>query len=171
MKEQLYHDSSQFIKKQFPITLVSDGVSSPANIGSLFRLSDSFGVEKIYFCGKEISIVSKRMIRTARSTHHIIPYQQKDNITDIIKQLIAENYIILTLEITKNSIPVSDYKPKHNQKIALIIGEENIGVSEKILSMATQSIHINMYGNNSSMNVATATAIALYEITNNLSIK
>ncbi len=165
MDQQLHHDNNRFIKKQFPITLVCDRVNSPANIGSIFRIADSFSVEKIYFCGEDITVVSKRMLRTARSTHEIIPYQQSEEISEVIEQLITEDYTILSLEITQHSIPVSEYVIKPLEKIALVIGEENFGVSEKVIQVSKESLHINMYGNNSSMNVATATGIALYEIT------
>ncbi len=170
MSEQLHHTTTQFVKNKFPITLICDRVNSPANIGSLFRIADSFGIEQIYFCGEGIEIISKRMQRTARATHQIVPYYQKENLIDTIDSLKNKGYTLLALEITSTSIPVEKYKPTTDQKIALIIGEENFGVSTDALKKVQQSVHINMYGNNSSMNVATATAIALYEITKQLSV-
>ncbi|MBP2832130.1 TrmH family RNA methyltransferase [Aquimarina sp. U1-2] len=166
MNQQLHHDANKFINKKFSIVIVCDRVCSPANIGSIFRIADSFGVEKIYFCGKDITVVSKRMQRTARATHEIIPFEQSEDITAVIEQLRTDNYTILSLEITAKSIPVSSYTVTPLEKIALVVGEENSGVSEKALDLSKESVHINMYGNNSSMNVATATGIALYEITN-----
>ncbi|MFC5045179.1 TrmH family RNA methyltransferase [Aquimarina hainanensis] len=170
MNSQLQHHRAEttFIKKRFPIVLVCDAVNSPANIGSLFRIADSFGIEKIYFCGEDITIISKRMQRTARSTHEYIAYEQADTITEVIDTLLEQAYTILSLEITENSIPVQTCSIQKNQKIALVIGEENMGVSPSVLNISDSSIHINMYGNNSSMNVATATAIALHEITKKL---
>ena len=164
MSEQLHHRHSRFIKKQFPITLVCDNVNAPANIGSIFRIADSFGIEHIFFCGENITVISKRMQRTARSTDTIVSYQQSESCIHVIKELIANQYTILALEITDESIPISEYVyPK--EKIALVIGEENHGISQEVLEQSKQQIHIDMYGNNSSMSVAAATAIALYEIT------
>ncbi len=171
MNQQLHHDNNRFIQKQFPVTLICDRVNSPANIGSIFRIADSFGVEKIYFCGEDITVISKRMQRTARSTHEIIPYEQSQQAIEIVEQLKQEQYTIVSLEITNHSIPVSEFQVAPNEKIAIIIGEENLGVSEHILALSDQSIHITMHGNNSSMNVATATGIALYEITKQLLIE
>ncbi|MHA7057029.1 TrmH family RNA methyltransferase [Aquimarina sp. M1] len=168
MAEQLQHDTTTFVKKQFPITLVCDRVNSPANIGSIFRIADSFGIEKIIFCGEDITIISKRMQRTARATHEIIPYQTTDAILPVIDTLIADGYRIIGLEITENSIPVAKYTFSSKDKIALVIGEENSGISEDILAKVTKCVHINMYGTNSSMNVAIATGVALYEITRQL---
>jgi len=169
MTVQLHHDNTVFEKRQFPIVLVCDRVNSPANIGSIFRIADSFGIEKIYFCGEEITVISKRMQRTARSTHKIIPFEQKESILSLIDHLKSEKYQIIGLEITKKSIAVSNQLFTSQDKIALVIGEENLGISEDVLTKTSKCIHINMYGNNSSMNVATAAGIALYEITKQLS--
>jgi len=165
MNKQLIHQQNKFDKKEFPITLICDLLKSPANIGGLFRVADSFGVEQIYFCGEDITVVSNRMRRTARAAHQIIPYHQESDIMSAIEELVSKGYSILVLEITENSIPISQYKPQTDEKIALIIGEENYGVSEKVISVADQVVHIEMFGTNSSMNVVTATGIALYELT------
>ncbi|SEK28556.1 SpoU rRNA Methylase family protein [Aquimarina amphilecti] len=171
MPTQLTHETTVFIKKQFPITLICDQVNSPANIGSIFRIADSFGVEQIYFCGQDITVISKRMERTARSTHKTIPYQHQENILPLIDKLKIDGYKIIGLEITENSVPVSEKLFSPSDKIALVIGEEKLGISENVLSKVMKNIHINMYGTNSSMNVATATGIALYEITKQMIIE
>ncbi|WP_299242576.1 TrmH family RNA methyltransferase [uncultured Aquimarina sp.] len=170
MTAQLHHENTIFVKKQFPITLICDRVNAPANIGSIFRIADSFGIEKIYFCGEDITVISKRMQRTARATHEMIPYEQEDQIIPVIDTLQSEGYKIIGLEITQNSVPASEMYFSANDKIALVIGEESQGISEEALTKITKSIHINMYGTNSSMNVATATGIALYEITKQLMV-
>ena len=57
---------------------------------------------------------------------------------------------------------------KQKSPIAIVIGDENFGVSESILKISDDIIHIDMYGHNSSMNVVQATNIALYELTKQL---
>ena len=59
---------SQYLQRKFPLTLVADGLQSPANIGSLFRVSEAFGIEKIYFCNSLINFDSPRLKKTARSS-------------------------------------------------------------------------------------------------------
>ena len=168
MSTQLHHNNSEFIKKDFRITLVCDQVNSPANIGSVFRLADSFGIEKIIFCGQDITVISKRMIRTARSTYQFVPYEENENCLEVIHSLKENSYKVIALEITDNSLSLPKLKIEPNDKIALVIGEENFGISAKVLEEVDYITHINMYGRNSSMNVAAATGIALYEITNKI---
>ena len=171
MSTQLHHNNSEFIKKSFSITLVCDQVNSPANIGSIFRLADSFGVENIIFCGQNLTVISKRMIRTARSTYQFVPYEENENCLDVVRSLKGNGYKVIALEITDSSVSLPELKIDPNDKIAIVIGEENFGISAKVLEEVDYVTHINMYGKNSSMNVASATGIALYEITNQILIK
>lgn len=90
------------------------------------------------------------------------------NLENFIPKLKEEGYEIMALEITENSTSIDMFNFSKLKNVALIVGEENVGVSKNILQLCNQQIHINMFGNNSSMNVAQATAIALYEITKQL---
>ncbi|WP_040757623.1 TrmH family RNA methyltransferase [Winogradskyella psychrotolerans] len=164
---QLNHYNSNFKKQIFPITVICDNVTNAPNIGSLFRIADAFGIEKLIFCGVDIPL-GKRMTKTSRSTEKYVNHSLEDNIETQIKTLKANNYYLIALEISENSQPITEFKLQTSQPIALILGDENFGVSEAILEQVDAIVHINMFGNNSSMNVVQATSIALYEITKQL---
>ncbi|NRD20252.1 TrmH family RNA methyltransferase [Winogradskyella eckloniae] len=164
---QLTHYNSNFKKQNHAIKVVCDNVTNAPNIGSLFRVADAFGIEELIFCGSEMQL-GKRITRTSRSTEKYVKYSHDTSIEDQVMRLIADNYFIIALEITEKSQALSAFKLETKQPIALIIGDENFGVSETLLALADAVIHINMYGNNSSMNVVQATSIALYEITKQL---
>lgn len=160
---QLTHYNSNFKKKKHPITLVCDNITNAPNIGSLFRIADAFGLEEIIFCGNNISL-GKRMKKTSRSTENHVNHRIEANKEEVIAQLKTTNHYLIALEITETSTELSQFQLKTNQPIALILGHESFGVSESILNQMDAVIHINMYGNNSSMNVVQATSITLYEI-------
>ncbi len=164
---QLNHYNTTFTKKIFPIVLVCDHVTNAPNIGSLFRIADAFGVEKIIFCGEGITI-GRKVTKTSRATEKFVNHEFSTSTKQVVDALINSGYQILALEITANSTPIHNYKLDGTKPIALIIGDENFGISEPILNKANQTIHIDMFGNNSSMNVVQATNIALYEITKQL---
>lgn len=168
MSSQLEHHTTTFNQNKFPIVLVCDGVQSPANIGSLFRICDALGIEKIIFCNSEINLRSTRLTRTSRSTHKIVDFKVAENCLNEINTLEDKGYKLIALEITENSIPVEEYLCNNEDKIALIIGNEQSGISEEILTRNLEAVHINMYGNNSSMNVVQATSITLYNLINKL---
>ena len=163
---QLTHYNSNFKKLKHPITLICDNISNAPNIGSLFRIADAFNIEEIVFCGDDIPI-GKRMTKTSRSTEKYVDHRTEVKINSTIEEFKTSHFII-ALEITENSTELNHFKLDTNHPIVLVIGDENFGVSESILELCDAIVHINMYGNNSSMNVAQATSIALYEITNQL---
>ncbi|MCF7569146.1 TrmH family RNA methyltransferase [Sabulilitoribacter arenilitoris] len=165
---QLTHYNTNFKKHKFPITLVCDNVTNAPNIGSLFRIADAFGIEKIILCGEHI-VLGRKMAKTSRATEKVVNYEIVDSATKIVECLKKENYQIISLEITNSSKPIHAFRFSNKNPIALIIGDENFGVSEAILKMSDAIIHIDMFGQNSSMNVAQATNIAFYEITKQLS--
>jgi len=161
---QLTHDTTQFHKKIFPITVLCENVTNAPNIGSLFRICDAFGVEKLIFSGKDLPIPSRKMQKTSRATEKYVPYQIINDIHQYISE-IKQTHQLIAIEITDKSTPIQQHQFNTDKPIVLIIGDENFGVSESILTQVNEIVHINMYGENSSMNVVQATNIAIYEIT------
>lgn len=164
---QLTHYNTNFKKQIFPITLVCDNVTNAPNIGSLFRIADAFGIEKLILCGTHIPL-GRKMTKTSRATEKVVDYEVSEAALEVVNHLKTNGYHIISLEITTESQPIHAFQVSSKKPIALIIGDENFGVSETILKISDAVIHINMFGQNSSMNVVQATNIALYEITKQL---
>lgn len=164
---QLTHYNTNFKKQQFPITLICDNITNAPNIGSLFRIADAFGVRELIFCGEHIPL-GRKMIKTSRATEKVVNYRVETSALDVVNNLKANNHSIISLEITNNSKSIHTVEFPKNQAIVLVVGDENFGVSEDILKLSDATIHIDMFGQNSSMNVVQAANIALYEITKQL---
>lgn len=165
---QLKHAENQFKQTTFPITLVCDHIYFQQNIGSLFRIGEAFGIEKIIFTGKDIPLNPRKINKTSRSTHLHLNHSVIEENKDLITYLQQNNYEIIALEIASTSKPLKEVTLPSDKKIALVIGNEINGISDEVLSISNQIIHINMFGKNSSMNVVQAASIALYEITSKL---
>jgi tRNA G18 (ribose-2'-O)-methylase SpoU len=162
---QLTHEENQFERKTFPITLVCDHIYFQQNIGSLFRISEAFGVENIIFLGKDIPLTPRKINKTSRSTHLYVPHQIIEETSELITYLLVNKFEIIALEITNNSKPLKEIIIPENKKIAVLIGSKINGVSDELLKISNQIVHINMFGKNSSMNVSQATSVILYELT------
>ncbi|HJS00624.1 MAG TPA: TrmH family RNA methyltransferase [Flavobacterium sp.] len=165
---QLKHDENQFTQTQFPITLICDNIYFQQNIGSIFRIGEAFGIEKIIFLGKDIPLNPRKINKTSRSTHLHIPHTEIEDSEELISYLQQNNYEIISLEIASNSKSLKEVQLPSDKKIALILGSEINGISESLLAISNQIVHINMFGKNSSMNVVQAASIALYEITSKM---
>ena len=164
--KQLNHKEIQNTKRKFPITLVCDAIRTPENIGMCFRIAESFGVEKIYLHENSIELENRKVQRTARNTINQVTSDRYSNFNQLVKQLKNEGNTIIGLEITDSSQPIKNFDFTTHHKITLVLGSERDGISD--ISLLDQSIHIPMYGQNTSMNVIHSLAIALFEITNQI---
>ena len=163
---QLNHYNSKFKAKKFPIVLLTDHVVRPANVGGLFRIADAFGVQKLILGGT--MELNRKVWNTSRATEKVVEYEQKGDLRPTLGQLRKEGYVLVGLEITDSSTAIASIALKKEQKIALVIGAERHGINEAVLKALDFCCHVEMYGQNSSMNVVQATSIALYTLTNKL---
>lgn len=139
-----------------------------ANLGSLFRLADAFNIEKIVFCGSTVNFNSNRLKKTARSTYKTVDHEHLEDAEIALAQYISQGYAPIALEITGDSETLDSQNFKNTKKLLLVIGNESFGISPQLLERIKHKVHITMFGHNSSMNVAQAAGIALYEITKTL---
>ena len=166
--KQLTHYDIENKRQQFPITIVCDAIRTPENIGMCFRISESFGVEKIYFHENSPSLENRKVIKTARNTITEIKHEFYNNFEQTIQKLKAEGNTIVGIEITDKSINIQDFEFKNYNKIVLLLGSERNGIEN--VDLVDFTIAIPMFGRNSSMNVIHSLAIMLYEVTNQLAV-
>ena len=162
MKTTFYN--SRFNERTFPVIVITDHVSGDLNIGSLFRVCDAFGVEKLIVSAYSPPL-GRKARRASRSTENAVEHEFCDDALFRIKDLKTEGYRVICLEVTTDSTPIHKMKFSFDKPIALVVGDERYGISDEILELSDQIVHIEMFGRNSSMNVMQATNIALYEIT------
>ncbi|GAA0200311.1 RNA methyltransferase [Kangiella japonica] len=153
------------------ICLLAHNITVPMNVGSLFRISDALGVDKIYLSGDTATPPNNKIRKTSRSTEKYVAHDAIESPLELVNRLKKENYTIIALEITSDSIPLQELNLENDQNVCLILGSENTGVSKELLDLADITTHIPMLGHNSSMNVATACGIAVYGLSNNLRTK
>jgi tRNA G18 (ribose-2'-O)-methylase SpoU len=165
---QLDHRSHQPAPRKHPLCLLAHNVQRPANVGSLFRLADALGVEKIFLTGRSCTPAHPKARKAARSTEHLVPYAHAEDPLPIVAELRAAGYRIIGLELTSASIELDQLRVSPHERICLILGNESAGISQPLLDATDTVVHIPMQGNNSSMNVANACAIATYVIARKL---
>ena len=148
-------------KKDISIIIILDDIRSLNNIGSIFRTSDAFNIEKIILCGICGSPPHREINKTALGATEFVNWEYYKNIQDPIKKLIIKGYEIISVEQTKKSLLLNEYKPKN--KVAFIFGNEVKGVSKESLELSDLHIEIPQYGEKKSMNVTICTGIVLWD--------
>ncbi len=167
--KQLSHYDILNSKYKFPITIVCDAIRTPENIGMCFRVSEGFGVSTIYLHETSPNLENRIVKKTARNTVSEIHHKTYSDFDELIQQLKSEGNTIIGIEITDESISLQEFNFFKFEKIVLILGSERNGINNT--KNIDYTIHIPMYGRNSSMNVIHSLSVALYEATNQLKKK
>ena len=172
---QLTHNVLVIPGSRHPLSLLADNMKDPLNVGSLFRLSDALGISLIHLCGDTPAPPNPKINKTARSTEKYVAFEtHPDAITEVKRQK-DQGVCIVALELTSSSIDITSDEVKgfilknSERPLCLLLGSENTGISEGLLKLADLTVHIEMCGSNSSMNVVSAASIACFEICRYLS--
>lgn len=163
--EELNRIDVETFKKtnKIPLTVILDDVRSMHNVGSIFRTSDAFLVEKIILCGITPTPPHREIHKAALGATESVDWEHIPSVSDAIQKLKNDNYIILGIEQTSNSININDYPVKENQKYAIILGNEVEGVSDDILNLCDDFLEIPQFGTKHSLNVSICGGIVIWE--------
>ena len=161
---QLEHHEVKTQQHNKHIVVIVEDVTSPENVGMVFRISEAMGVSKIYLTGNTPILPNKKITKTARTTEKRLPSEHFAETKNVIQQLSNDGYTLFALEVTDKSKQLSEANFNTSEKIALFIGSETSGIRAATLDQMTTAVMIPMFGKNTSINVVTALSIALYEI-------
>ncbi len=153
----------RFKKSQkLPIVLVLDNIRSLNNIGSVFRTSDAFLIEKICLCGITAKPPHREIHKTALGSTDSVEWEYFDETKDAIASLKGESYTVISIEQADRSVKLPDFKPDKNGRYALVFGHEVKGVQQEIVSQSDLCIEIPQYGTKHSFNISVSAGIILY---------
>jgi TrmH family RNA methyltransferase len=164
---EMKDDSLDRIKiKKDLFVVVIDRASSPGNLGAIIRSCNSFGVDAIIMTGHSVDLYDPKTIRASVGTLFSIPIIRLgsyDNLISWINKVRTKNGsfdIIGTSAKTEELIS----KTKFKTPLLLLVGNETKGLSSRYKELCDKIVKIPIYGSASSLNVACATSIFLYEI-------
>lgn len=147
-----------------PLIVVLDNIRSLNNIGSVFRTSDAFLIEKIYLCGICATPPNNEIHKTALGATDSVDWEYAENTEDVVQKLKAENVKVLAIEQAENSTKLNDFFPEKNQKYAVVFGNEVKGVQQKVVNACDLCIEIPQLGTKHSLNIAVSVGIVLWDI-------
>jgi tRNA G18 (ribose-2'-O)-methylase SpoU len=147
-----------------PLIIVLDDIRSLHNIGSVFRTSDAFLVEKIILCGITATPPNKEIHKTALGATETVAWEHHENVLEVIENLKKENVMTLAIEQVESSIFLQDFKVTKNKKYALVFGNEVYGVSQEAVAICDGCIEIPQLGTKHSLNIAVSAGIVVWDL-------
>jgi tRNA G18 (ribose-2'-O)-methylase SpoU len=148
------------------ITLVLDNVRSAHNVGSAFRTSDAFRIEKIILCGISSTPPSAEIHKTALGAEDSMDWEYFERTEEAISALHNKQYRTIAIEQVENSILLNEFVIDKTEKYALVFGNEVKGIQQHIVDMCRNCIEIPQFGTKHSLNVSVSIGIVLWRFFN-----
>lgn len=149
--------------KKTSAIVILDNIRSIHNVGSIFRTSDSFLIEKIIISGYTATPENERMKKTALGSSDSVDWEYSDDIIETIKKLKKKDVKIISIEQADESLKIEKFNPVSGTKYAFIFGNEVDGVSDDIINVSDEVVEIPQVGTKHSLNVSVAAGIVLWD--------
>lgn len=146
-----------------PLVVVLDNIRSLNNVGSIFRSSDAFKLEKIYLCGVTATPPNNEIHKTALGAEDSVDWEYFEDTKKVVDLLKKQGYKIYAVEQVKDSIMLNDLILDKKEKYALILGNEVKGVDQEVINKCDFAVEIPQFGTKHSLNVSVAGGIVIWE--------
>jgi tRNA (guanosine-2'-O-)-methyltransferase len=148
-------------RTQARLSLLLDAVSQPFNVGSIIRSAAAFAVEEVWLCGDTAAPSHPSARKTALGTDRLLSFREASSAAAGAAAARAAGYRVIAVELTGGAVPLHEAPLAGD--ICLAVGNEDHGCSAALLAAADVIAYIPQPGKVGSLNVASATAIALAE--------
>lgn len=147
-----------------PIIVVLDNIRSLNNVGSVFRTSDAFLIEKIYLCGITAIPPNREIHKTALGATESVDWEHKQDTLALVKKLKSEGIVVAAIEQAENSIMLDKFSLESNKKIAIVFGNEVKGVQQEVVSESDYCVEIPQKGTKHSLNISVSCGVVLWDL-------
>lgn len=148
-------------QRQAGLTVVMDNVEDPHNISAVMRTCDAVGIQDIYVLRTMVVRGARWGIRSSSSANRWITVHEYNDPEKLMNDLRQRFSKIYTTHLGSDSVSVYDID--FTDSVALIFGNEKLGVTEELRRRADGNFVIPMMGVIRSLNISVACAVSIYE--------
>ena len=157
---------TQILPKAGGVVVVLEDVVDPDNVGSVFRHAAGFGADAVVLTEHAGDPLYRKAVRTSMGWVLDVAYTRLGPGPEVIDQLTGHGYVTVALTPDRKAVPLEKVFASIGTAapVALMLGAESPGLKPETLARSTYQARIPMTGHVDSLNIATAAAIALYEL-------
>ena len=140
------------------LVLAACGISNHDNVGSMFRNAAAFSADAVLLDRTSCDPLYRKAIRVSVGSVLSVPFSREESVEAMLDALAGAGFDIWALS-PGGAVPIGDVRP--GPRVALVVGTEGEGLPKAILDRF-RSVRIPQAPGLDSLNVATASGIALY---------
>lgn len=144
------------------LVVVLDNIRSAHNVGSVFRTSDSFKIDKVFLCGICAVPPSAEIHKSALGAEDSVGWEHFDDTLDAVRRLKEDGYTVVCAEQTVGSVMLDGFVPEQGRKYAVVFGNEVSGVRQDVVDAADFCLEIPQFGTKHSLNVSVSAGVILW---------
>ncbi|MEN2741077.1 RNA methyltransferase [Microbacterium sp. X-17] len=144
--------------------LVLDDLVDHTNVGAAFRAAAGLGADAVLVGPRCADPLYRRSVRVSMGTVFQVPWTRLPAWDEARGLLHAEGFRIAALALAPDAVPLDEFAADPPERIALVLGAEGDGLSRRALAAADTVVTIPMTGGVDSLNVAAASAVALWAL-------
>ena len=148
-------------RERLSLMLVLDNIRSAANVGNILRAAEAAHISSIHLCGMTPAPPHPKVLKTAVGAAEYVHYIQSGSTLEVVRELQNKGVTVLGVETTSKSTPL--WETTMPQPLALVFGNELIGVHVDVLKECDGLVCIPTSGIKNSLNVATCASIVMWE--------
>ncbi|MBO5728902.1 MAG: RNA methyltransferase [Paludibacteraceae bacterium] len=153
--------------KKIPLVIVLDNVRSMHNIGSVFRTSDAYVVEKVVLCGITAQPPHPDIHKSALGAEFSVDWEYYADTNEAVAKLKADGYEVWAIELAENSVMLQDFFSRPSAqpatRYAVVLGNEVKGVQQSVIDQCEGCIELPQFGTKHSLNVSVTAGIVIWE--------
>ena len=149
--------------KKNPIVLILDNVRSAHNVGSTFRTSDAFLIQKIFLTGITARPPHKEIQKTALGATDSVDWEYCQETGVAVEKCRQEGFQIVSVEQVDNSVSLKEFSPEKNSKYCFVFGNEVFGVGDQVVSHSDFCIEIPQFGTKHSLNISVTVGMVVWD--------
>jgi tRNA G18 (ribose-2'-O)-methylase SpoU len=141
--------------------VVIHGVVDTTNIGAIFRAAAALGIDGVLLTPDSCDPLNRRAVRVSMGSVFLVPWTWLEG---GIKTLEQYGMRTVAMALSEDSISIDDPVLQAESRLAIIMGTEGDGLPQRTISSANYVARIPMKHGVDSLNVASAAAIAFWEL-------
>lgn len=153
------------VLREARLVLVLEDITDHTNVGAAFRAAAALGADAVLVTPRCADPLYRRSVRVSMGTVFQVPWTRIGDWSDSAPALHQLGFEIAALALSDDAVALDAYSAFRRERVALVMGTEGDGLTAEAIDAADVVVTIPMHGGVDSLNVASAAAVALWEMT------